>query len=100
MQDVMEPITVYDTPSPTTFRYASSGTTLSLAVVNPQVEIEASLSTFFIALDAVRLDNVATINPLYGLTGYSIIQNVDAETIIKSPNTNNYVEFRFILDVT
>lgn len=92
--------TVYDTPSPTTFRYASSGTTLSLSVVNPEVEIEASLSTFFIALDAVRLDNVATINPLYGLTGYSIIQNVDAETIIKSPNTNNYVEFRFILDVT
>lgn len=91
---------VYDTPTPTTFRYASSGTTLALNPVNPEVEIEASLSTFFIALDAVRLDNVATVNPLYGLTGYSIVQNVNAETIIKSPNTNNYVEFRFILDVT
>ena len=91
---------VYDTPTPTTFRYASAGSTVSSVPVNPEVEVEAALSTFFIALDAVRLDNVATINPLYGLTGYSIIQNTDAETVIKSPNTNNYVEFRFILDVT
>jgi hypothetical protein len=92
--------TVYDTPTPTTFRYASAGTVVSSVPVNPQVEIEAALSTFFIALDAVRLDNIATVNPLYGLTGYSIIQNVNAETVIKSPNTNNYIEFRFILDVT
>jgi hypothetical protein len=46
------------------------------------------------------IDNVGTVNPLYGLTGYSIIQNTGAETIIKNPNTNNYIEFRFILDVT
>jgi hypothetical protein len=55
---------------------------------------------YYIALDAIRLDNVSTVNPLYGMTGYSIIQNPDAETVIKSPNTNNYIEFRFILDVT
>ena len=91
---------IYDTPTPTTFRYASAGAVVSSVPVNPQVQIEAALSTFFVALDAVRLDNVATINPLYGLTGYSIIQNTDAETVIKPPNTNNYVEFRFILDVT
>jgi hypothetical protein len=91
---------VYDTPTSTTFRYASAGAVVSSVPVNPQVQIEAALSTFFVALDAVRLDNVATINPLYGLTGYSIIQNTDAETIVKTPNTNNYVEFRFILDVT
>jgi hypothetical protein len=57
-------------------------------------------SNYFIALDAIRLDNVATINPLYGMTGYSIIQNTNSETIIKSANTNNYVEFRVITDVT
>jgi hypothetical protein len=50
-------------------------------------------------LDAIRLDNVSTENPLYGLTGYSVVQNAEELTIIKSPNTNNYLEYRFILDV-
>jgi hypothetical protein len=57
-------------------------------------------SNYYIALDALRLENIATTNPLYGLTGYSIIKNDDAETIIKSPNTSNYVEFRFSIGVT
>jgi len=55
---------------------------------------------FYISLDAIRLDNVTTTNPLYGLTGYSVIQNSDETTIVKSPNTNNYLEYRFSLDVT
>ena len=55
---------------------------------------------YYIALDALRLENVATVNPLYGLTGYSIIKNDNAETIVKSPNTSNYVEFRFSIGVT
>jgi len=56
-------------------------------------------SNYYIALDALRLENVSTINPLYGLTGYSIVQNSEATTIIKSPNTNNYIEFRFAVGV-
>ena len=55
---------------------------------------------YYIALDALRLENIATINPLYGLTGYSVIKNTDAVTIIKSPNTSNYIEFRFSVGVT
>ena len=57
-------------------------------------------SDYYIALDAMRLENISTVNPLYGLTGYSVIKNDDATTIIKSPNTNNYVEFRFSIGVT
>jgi hypothetical protein len=55
---------------------------------------------YYIGLDAIRLENIATVNPIYGLTGYSIIQNADAETVVKSPNTSNYVEFRFSIGVT
>jgi hypothetical protein len=55
---------------------------------------------YYVALDALRLENVATINPLYGLTGYSVIKTDGAETVIKSPNTSNYVEFRFSIGVT
>jgi hypothetical protein len=55
---------------------------------------------YYVALDAMRLENVATVNPLYGLTGYSVIKTDNAETIIKSPNTSNYIEFRFSIGVT
>lgn len=55
---------------------------------------------YYIALDAMRLENIATVNPLYGLTGYSVIQNSNAFTIVKKPNTNNYIEFRFTLNVS
>ena len=57
-------------------------------------------SNYYVALDAMRLENIATVNPLYGLTGYSVIQNVGASTITKDPNTNNYIEFRFSVDVS
>ena len=57
-------------------------------------------SNYYVALDAIRLENIATISPLYGLTGYSVIQNASASTIVKSPNTSNYVEFRFSVGVT
>jgi hypothetical protein len=60
----------------------------------------APSGNYYVALDAMRLENVATINPLYGLTGYSVIKTDGAETIIKSPNTSNYVEFRFSIGVT
>jgi hypothetical protein len=55
---------------------------------------------YYIALDALRLENIATTNPIYGLTGYSVIKTTDASTIVKSPNTSNYIEFRFSIGVT
>ena len=54
---------------------------------------------FYICLDALRLENVATSNPLYGLSGYSIIKNTNAEPIVKSAYTTNFIEFRFAMDV-
>lgn len=57
-------------------------------------------SDYYVALDAMRLENTTTINPLYGLTGYTVIKNTNAESVLKSPNTNNYIEFRFTLGVT
>ena len=55
---------------------------------------------YYIALDAMRLENVSVLNPLYGLTGYSVIKNETSSSIIKSPNTSNYVEFRFSIGVS
>jgi len=55
-------------------------------------------SNYWVALDGIRIDNVTTINPLYGLTGYSVIKNDDGNTVSKRSNTTNFVEFRFAFD--
>jgi hypothetical protein len=55
---------------------------------------------FYIALDGLRFENTTIKNPLYGLTGYSVIRNVNGRPIIKESNTSNSVEFRFGLDVS
>ena len=63
-------------------------------------EFNVPSDNYYIALDAMRLENTQTLNPLYGLTGYSVVKNEDEETVIKSPNTSNYVEFRFSIGVS
>jgi hypothetical protein len=53
---------------------------------------------YWVALDGIRLENVTTVNPLYGLTGYSVIKNDNGSTVAKRSNTTNFVEFRFAFD--
>lgn len=54
---------------------------------------------FYVGLDAIRLENVSTKNPLYGLTGYTVVKTDSSLPIIKEPNSANLVEFRFAMDV-
>lgn len=49
---------------------------------------------FYIGFDAIRLENITSENPLYGLTGYSILVTSDQLPIVKLPNTSSLVEFR------
>jgi hypothetical protein len=56
-------------------------------------------SDYFICLDALRLDNVATENPIYGLTGYTPVVTTNAQPILKDTNTKNFVEFRFAIGI-
>lgn len=54
---------------------------------------------YYIGLDAIRVDNVTTQNPLYGLTAYTIVKNSDEQPILKASNTNNYIEYRMSVGV-
>jgi hypothetical protein len=54
---------------------------------------------FYVAYDALRLENKNESNPLYGMTGYTVIKNTNANTIVKQANKTSYVEFRFSMDV-
>jgi hypothetical protein len=56
-------------------------------------------SDYFVCLDALRLDNVATENPIYGLTGYSPVKSPNAQTVLKDTNTKSFVEFRFAMGI-
>jgi len=89
--------------------YTTSGFTWDLVTIvkiyacvitDESGEFDVPSNNYYIALDAMRLENIATTNPLYGLTGYSVIQNSSASTITKNPNTSTYVEFRFSIGVT
>ena len=75
----------------------------SVTVVKIWASVLDSVGTptddYYVALDALRLENTTSINPLYGLTGYSVVKSQDALPIVKIPNTANLVEFRFALDV-
>lgn len=63
------------------------------------IKNDAPSSDYYVGLDALRFENISTVNPLYGMTGYTVLKNTNAETIVKSANTTNYIEFRFAMDV-
>lgn len=86
-------------PSATTFEFETDAVAIQQEV-NPLGRLQQSSNAFYVALDALRLDNINTVNPLYGLVGYSIVQDSLQRTIVKSPNTTNFIEYRFVLDVT
>lgn len=83
--------------------YYTSGfnwSTADTARVYAQVSKDGSSSSdYYIALDGMRLENLTTTNPLYGLTGYSVVKSDGALPIVKSSNTSNYIEFRIAIGV-
>jgi hypothetical protein len=83
--------------------YKSTGFTWSqvdvVKIFTCVTDNSAVSQNFYVCLDAIRLENNSLANPLYGMTGYSVIKNTSAEPIIKLANTTNYIEFRFAMDV-
>lgn len=54
---------------------------------------------FYIALDSLRFDNTTIQNPLYGMTGYTVVKTEDGLPIVKESSSSNIVEFRFGMDI-
>ena len=81
------------------FTWAAVNSVRIYATIIDQGESTPS-ENFYIALDGLRFENTTIKNPLYGLTGYSVIRNLNARPVIKEPNTSNSVEFRFGLDIS
>jgi hypothetical protein len=82
--------------------YTSAFNWESVAVIKVYVSITKDgepSSDYYVCLDAFRLENLSTNNPLYGLTGYSVIKNNDSLPIVKAENTSNFIEFRLSVGV-
>lgn len=56
-------------------------------------------SQYYVALDAIRVENVSTTNPLYGLVGYTASKTQQGYPILKESNTSSLLEFRLAMDV-
>jgi hypothetical protein len=67
--------------------------------VHEDVSDEEPSDEYYVALDAIRFDNLNSPNPLYAMTGYSVVETPLARPIYKIANTSNYIEFRFALGV-
>lgn len=87
------------------FRFLTDGQFSSpdIRVCRVFVSIEDNLgnpsTNHYICFDGLRLENISTQNPLYKMTGYAVVNNENGFPIVKSSNTNGYVEFRFDLGV-
>lgn len=54
---------------------------------------------YAVILDGLRFENLGTENPLYALTGYTVVNNETATNIVKSANSNDLINFRLDFSV-
>ena len=66
---------------------------------NPTTDVVSISDKFYVCLDALRLENITNSNPVYGLTGYSVVKNLNSQPVLKIANSSSHIEFRFGLDV-
>lgn len=60
---------------------------------------ETPSDKFYVALDGLRFENTTAQNPLYGLSGYTVVKTDDGQAILKEINTSNIIEYRYGMDV-
>lgn len=102
-QVISVPIGQSDDPN---FRFITSSdfspsvTRLCKIFVSVLNSIGDASSNHYLALDGMRIENISTVNPVYKMSGYSIVKNTLGNPIIKFENANNYIDFRFSLGIT
>jgi hypothetical protein len=81
------------------FSYAKTASNTTVGAVG---NVASKTANYYVALDAMRFENIANISSVYGLVGYSEVStNYEgyARAISKKQNTSNFIEFRYALDV-
>lgn len=73
---------------------ANSASALSYAV-SGSASYAGGTRDYQIIFDGMRLENTSVSNPLYSLVGYDIIRESSGYPVVKTENSNNYIEYRF-----
>lgn len=82
-----------------TVSFATTEADLASTNLSPAGNVSGYSSKYYVGLDAIRLENTTTTNPLYGLVGYTVAKTTDGNPIVKETNTSSLLEFRFAMDV-
>jgi hypothetical protein len=92
---------VSSTESTITFNHptANSASPISASVISGSAQYEGGNKNYKILLDGLRFENTTTDNPLYSLVGYDIVRESSSYPVIKTENSNNYIEYRFGIGV-
>lgn len=77
----------------------ASAATMSASVTAGLVRYDGGIPSYKIIFDGMRLENNSIENPLYSLVGYDLIRESSAYPVLKTENTNNYIEYRFGIGV-
>lgn len=68
---------------------------VSSSVASASATYFAGSNNYKVILDGMRLENNSINNPLYSLVGYDIVKNDSGYPVVKTENSNNYIEYRF-----
>jgi hypothetical protein len=82
-----------------TLSYPLTGSNVAKTAVASGSKAAGYSSKYYVGLDSMRVENTATINPLYGLVGYTVAKTASGNPIVKETNTSSLLEFRFAMDV-
>lgn len=72
-----------------------------------KIFVNAGSANYLVALDGLRVDNINSESPVYGLVGYTVVKNslttaggtTKAVPVVKEKDKTNLVEFRFRVSV-
>jgi hypothetical protein len=78
--------------------FSSSDVRVVRIFVSIEKNDETLSSDHYLCFDGFRIENT-TINPVYKMSGYSVVRTDNGYPIIKFANTNNYIDFRFNIGV-
>lgn len=56
-------------------------------------------SDYYVALDSLKFEYTTSQNPIYGLTGYTLIKNTNNLTVTKEENATQSITFKFAVGV-
>lgn len=77
------------------------------AYIKVYADMGANGSSAVVALDGLRVDNINSLSPIYGLVGYTVIKHSTyvssgfeaATPVVKDKDKTNFIEFRFQAEV-